>query len=387
MICFQNVTLLTPHALLRDGALLIDQDRIEALGERSSIVYPPQAEIIDGRGGYLAPGWIDVQVNGGYGWDFTSEPGSVWEVGARLPQQGVTAFLPTIVTSPVETVQEAQQILRQGPPPDYRGAQLLGLHVEGPFLNPVKRGAHNPDYLRLPSLEMVESWPLDAGIRLVTLAPELPGALELARTLVERGVAVSAGHSLATWEEAMAGFQAGVSCGTHLFNAMPPLDHRNPGLPAALLTYPGVRYGMILDGIHVHPGAAALAWRAGGASRLVLVTDAMAALGMPPGEYLLGDMEVVVDGASARLRDGRLAGSILRMDQAVRNLLQFTGCTLQEAAAAASANPAGLLGISGLFGQLAPGARADLVLLASDLQVNATLVGGQLIYRRESAWD
>jgi len=385
MIYFQNVRILTPHERLPDGAVLTQQGQVEALGERSRIVCPLGAEIVDGRGGYLVPGWIDVQINGGFGWDFTSDPISIWEVGKRLPQHGVTAFLPTIITSPPGTVRAAQDVLLQGPPPGYLGAIPLGLHVEGPFLNPAKRGAHNPQYLRPPSLEWVQGWSPQTGIRLVTLAPELPGALEVVRALVGQSVTVSAGHSQASWEQAQQGFQAGVTCGTHLFNAMPPLDHRNPGLIAAILANPGVYFGMILDGIHVHPAMASLAWRAAGAGRLVLVTDAMAALGMPPGEFELSDMEVVVDATSARLKDGRLAGSILQMDQAVRNLMQFTGCSPEEAVAAASANLARLLGETGQRGQIAPGVRADLTLLSQDFQVEATWVAGELTYRRGAA--
>jgi N-acetylglucosamine-6-phosphate deacetylase len=329
-----------------------------------------------------APGYIDLQLNGAFGFDFTAEPGSIWEVAARLPRYGVTAFLPTIITAPLETAARAQDALRRGPPAGFAGALPLGLHLEGPFLNPARRGAHNPEHLRLPSLEAVETWSPGDGVRLVTLAPELPGALAVTRRLRERGVVVSAGHSLATLAEARAGFEAGITAGTHLFNAMPPLDHREPGLAGALLADPRATFGLIADGVHVHPAMAALAWRAGGPNRLALVTDAMAALGRPPGDYRLGDRMVRVDETSARLADGRLAGSILSLDQAVRNLIRFTGCAPAEAIRAATEAPARLLGLPGERGRIAPGAVADLVLLTPELQVAATLVAGEVLWER-----
>jgi N-acetylglucosamine-6-phosphate deacetylase len=217
-------------------------------------------------------------------------------------------------------------------------------------------------------------------VRLVTLAPELPGALDVIRVLAERGVLVSAGHSLATYEEAEAGFAAGIRYGTHLFNAMPALQHREPGLPGALLTDPRITAGMIADGIHTHPAIVRLAWQVLGSARLNLVTDAMAALGMPPGRHLLGDFAVDVDATSARLADGTLAGSVLAQDQALRNLIAFTGCSLAEALPALTTTPARALGLSAERGRIAPGQVADLVLLSPDLEVETTIAEGKIVY-------
>lgn len=385
MLFLEGCTLLNPDGHLKDAAAVIEGGRIRAVGSRLETPPPLGAKRLLCRDLLLSPGWIDLQINGGFGFDFTAQPESIWQVGARLPEHGVTAFLPTIITSPPTALQAAMQALRAGPPAGYRGALPLGLHVEGPFLNPEKRGAHNPAHLRLPSLELAKDWLPQNGVRLVTLAPELPGALEVIRFLAQQGVAVSAGHSQASWEQAQAAIEAGVTCGTHLFNAMPPLDHRSPGLAAALLTDRRVCFGIILDGIHVHPGAAALAWRAAG-KRLFLVTDAMAALGMDPGEYVLGDLAVVVDETTARLRDGRLAGSILGMDQAVRNLAEYCGCAPEQACAAASTAPASVIGES-WRGHIAPGARADLTILTPDLQVVATFVGGEIVFMKGNLWD
>lgn len=226
-------------------------------------------------------------------------------------------------------------------------------------------------------------WSPQTGVRLATLAPELPGAPAVIEALASRGVLVSAGHSIATYDQAVAGFDAGVRYGTHLFNAMPSLLHRDPGLPGALLTDDRVTVGLIADGIHTHPAIVKLVWQALGPARLNLVTDAMAALGMPPGQHLLGDYVVAVDGETCRLADGTLAGSILSMDQALCNLLAFTGCTLEEALPTITTTPARAIGLAHARGQVAPGFVADLVLLSPDLHVRGTVVDGELMYARE----
>jgi N-acetylglucosamine-6-phosphate deacetylase len=383
MLYFKFPTLITPTETIPDGALLVKDGRIVHLGSRASLPPPPSAQVFDANDLLLAPGLIDLQLNGGFGFDFTADPGTIWQVGKQLPQYGVTAFLPTIITSPPKTASRAQEVLHLGPPTSYCGASPLGLHLEGPFLNPQKRGAHNPEYLRLPDLTIASEWTLDKGVRLVTLAPELPGALELIWALKQHSVVVSAGHSLASFDEALAAFKAGIRYGTHLFNAMPPIDHRQPGLVAALLSDPRITPGLIPDGIHVHPAMVAMVWRLTGPGRLSLVTDAMAALGMPPGRYLLNDLEVIVDETTARLSDGRLAGSLLSLDQAVRNLIAFTSCTPSEALATVSLTPSLLLGMENERGRLSIGSRADVTLLTPDLHVAATYIGGELAFCSE----
>lgn len=381
MLYIHNARLYTGRHIVDDGAVLIEDDRILAIGPTLSIACPPNAISLDAIGLWLAPGYIDVQLNGAFGMDFTADPDTIWAVAAHLPQFGVTAFLPTIVTSPLETVARAQAVLRAGPPPGFCGAWPVGLHLEGPFLNPAKRGAHNATHMRLPTLSdgAIAEWSRNDGISMVTLAPELPGASAMIRTLHEREVVVSAGHSLATYEEALTGLSAGLGYGTHLFNAMPTLEQRSPGLVGALLTDARVVVGIIPDGVHLHPGSVKLAWQAKGAAGVNVVTDAMAALGRPPGHYRLGDFDVTVDETSARLSDGRLAGSILSLDTAVRNLMAFTGCSAAEALATATTTPARLLGLADR-GQLAPGFLADLVLLTPGLHVVKTIVAGKILY-------
>ena len=373
----KNVNL--PHRPAQ--AVVISDGIIQALGDPAMLPCPPSAHVLDGGGAMLLPGFIELQLNGGFGMDFTENPGSIWRVGRLLPRYGVTTFLPTIITSPLETVERAMRVVVSGRPANYRGAEPLGLHVEGPFLNPRKKGAHNPAYLRLPSPELVRGWTPDNGVRLVTLAPELPGALETIAALSRQGVTVSAGHSLAARAEAEAGIAAGIRMGTHLFNAMPALEHRAANLTGVLLTDDRVGFGLIADGIHVDPLMVKLAWQLKGGRGFALVTDAMAALGMPPGVSRLGDYDVIVDETSARLADGTLAGSILTEDAALRNLMRFTGCTLAEAAETLTGMPAQLLGLRDR-GRLQPGMRADLVLLDADQALLATWVGGELAFNR-----
>lgn len=376
MLYIHHATLLSATRQIAGGAVLIDHGQIVAAGPVEQIACPSEARSFDAAGLTITPGWIDIQINGGFGHDFTAAPHTIWPVAAQLPRYGVTAFLPTVITSPLETVQAAQQVVLSRTA-EFAGAKPLGLHVEGPFLNPQKKGAHNAHYLRSPSLEAIADWSPQQGVRLVTLAPELPNALDLVHALVKRGVAVSAGHSMSTFEQAHAGFDAGIRYGTHLFNAMPPLHHRDPGLAGALLVDSRPAAGLIADGIHTHPAMVDMIWRLLGPSRLSLVTDAMAAMGMSAGVYELGEMRVIVDQTSARLADGTLAGSILTLDAAIRNLIAMTGCSLAQAVSTVTAVPARLLGLQA---DLTPGAPADLTLLTADLHVAHTIIDGQIVY-------
>jgi N-acetylglucosamine-6-phosphate deacetylase len=335
---------------------------------------------LDAGGLVVAPGFIELQVNGAGGRDITADPTAIWSVGECLAQSGVTSFLPTIVSSAADVVATAQRVLRERPRRGYRGATPLGLHVEGPFLNPARRGAHDAAHLRTPDAKLSASWSAAAGVRLVTLAPELPGVLDIVKQLVRRGVVVSAGHSMATAEEARRAFDAGISYATHLFNAMPPLDHRAPGLAGAALADRRVTVGLIVDGHHVDPLMVALAWRLKGAQRFNLVSDAVAALGTTSGSYTLGKAGMTVDGeGAARLSDGRLAGGTIGLDAAVRNLIEFAAASCAEALETVTSTPARLLGLDDR-GRLAVGMRGDITLLDKDLRVVATIVAGDVVY-------
>jgi N-acetylglucosamine-6-phosphate deacetylase len=348
-------------------------------GERVARPGLAAERVLDATGLIVAPGFIDLQVNGAAGHDITSDPASVWAVGGALAAYGVAAFLPTVVTSPPTTIKAASEVLRKGPPKVYRGARALGLHLEGPFLNPERRGVHDPELLRAPDRVLASTWSTERHVRLVTLAPELPGALDVVRSLVDRGIVVSAGHSAATVDEARAGIDAGIRYATHLWNAMPPLEHRAPGLVAALLDDDRVTVGVIADGVHLHPATLDLTWRAAGARRVSLVTDAVSALGLAAGVNRIGDAVITVEANGAR-SGGRLAGGLVGLDAIVRNLVAFTGATPAEAIDTVTTIPAAVLGLADRHTPPQPGDAADLTILTPALDVVATIVGGQVVH-------
>lgn len=361
---------LWPDGTIHESTLLLEGEWISSLRHGLDST----ADIV--TRGVIAPGFIDLQVNGAYGCDFSGNGRSLPTVSARLPETGVTSFLPTVITSAWEDYSLRMREIRQAQK-ESEGARPLGVHMEGPYLQPSKKGAHNQDFFRLPKKEEVLEW-AEEPVRIVTLAPELPGALETIAALSRKGILVSLGHSNATYDQALAGFRAGARWVTHLFNAMSSFGHRDPGLPGAAITSP-YACGLIADGVHTHSSVIRLVFQAKGASQITLVTDANEAMGMPPGRYRLSDREVIVDESAARLADKTLAGSILKMDQAVRNAISFTGCTLAEALTMAGATPAGVLGCKDK-GSIVPGYLADLVVLDEKLQVAHTLVGGKPVF-------
>jgi N-acetylglucosamine-6-phosphate deacetylase len=290
-------------------------------------------------------GLVDLQVNGAAGHDLTSDPDRLWDVAAALSAHGVAAFLPTVVTSDPRVPGRALEVLAAGPPAGWHGATPLGLHLEGPMLAAARRGAHPEEWLRPPSAEVVDGWSREAGVAMVTLAPELPGALDVVRLLVDRGVVVSIGHTEATAAEVAAAVEAGATCLTHLGNAMPALVPRDPGPIGAALGHDSLVAGVIVDGHHLGADFVRAAWRALGPDRFLSVSDTTAALGMPDGPARLGHREVVVAGGTVRLPDGTLAGSAASLRDCVRLLVEQTGCSTAEALATATTTPLRLLGL------------------------------------------
>lgn len=346
---------------------------ITGLAEPGSAEPGPRVEVVEARGLLVAPGFVDLQINGGWGHDFTADPSSITAVAAELPATGVTAFLPTIVTSP-----PARRAAALATPLATPGAVALGWHFEGPMLAPAQAGAHDPVWIGPVDPVELASW--SPAVRLVTVAPDAPGALDAITALRSAGVVVSIGHTGCSPGQFAAARVAGATATTHLFNAMAPFAHRAPGPVGATLADPAVVAGLICDGIHVDPVAIAMAWRALGPSRTLLVTDATAALGTSGGSATLGDVELARGPSGVRTAGGVLAGSDLAMDSAVRNLVEFTGCSPAEALGCATAVPAALLGLTDR-GRLAPGQRADLVLLDESLDVQRTIVGGVTAWR------
>jgi N-acetylglucosamine-6-phosphate deacetylase len=345
---------------------------------------PPRPADVTLRAGYLLPGFVDLQVNGYYGAEFqTADAGSWAAVASRLPAIGTTSFAPTLITAPIEaiaaTLRAARGIVADLPAD---GARVLGVHVEGPFIAPTRRGAHNPAWITDPTPPAVATL-IDAGaglLRLLTLAPELAGALAAIDQLTSAGVLVSVGHSDATAAQVAAAADHGARMVTHLFNAQRPLGHREPGVVGQALADERLTSGLIVDLHHVAAPVCGLAFRAA-PGRIALVTDAASPAGMPPGEYLLGGQPVrlpAADGAPPVRADGTLAGSALRMDVAVANAVAC-GVPLTAAVAAATRIPADLIGRPDL-GRLAAGAAADLVWLGPDLRTQATWLAGQLVY-------
>jgi N-acetylglucosamine-6-phosphate deacetylase len=336
------------------------------------------------RDGYLVPGFVDLQVNGYFGVEFqTADAGGWADVARRLPSTGTTAFVPTLITAPVDSLAAAlaEAAGFTGDLPA-SAARVLGVHLEGPFISLTRRGAHNPAWITDPTPAAIDAL-IQAGgglLRLLTLAPERPGALAAIDQLVAAGVLVSVGHSDATAAQVAAAAQRGARMVTHLFNAQRPLAHREPGVVGQALTDERLTSGLIADLYHVVGPVCGLAFRAA-PGRIALVTDAAAPAGMPPGEYLLGGEPITLpatEGAPPVRRDGTLAGSALRMDVAVANAVG-SGVPLADAIAAATVVPADLIGRPDL-GRIAAGATADLVWLGDDLRTRATWIAGRLVY-------
>jgi N-acetylglucosamine-6-phosphate deacetylase len=292
----------------------------------------------------------------------------------------VPTYQPTVITAPAE--RRAAVLAAWRARTESAGAVALGLHFEGPMLSPVRRGAHPVEHLLAPSLGAIEGWSAEAGVALVTLAPELPGALEVIAALRERGVVVSIGHTDCSAAEFQAARAAGATYVTHLFNAMRPFAHRDPGPIGAALADSWAVTGLIADGVHVDPVAVAMAFRSRGPDRLTLVTDAVAAMsvGSQESEARLGGVEVAVGDGEVRTAGGVLAGSVCPLDQAVRNLVAWVECGVPSAVRTVTATPARLLGRKDL-GAIEPGVRADLVVLDADAHVQATIVGGEVVWR------
>ncbi len=365
------------------GNLVLDDrvaaGRIRIAGGRIAAVELDEAgPAADPGAPFVAPGFVDVHVHGGGGHDAMGDRAALDGMARHLLRHGVTSFLPTAVSAPIEDLAAFAGRVRgwlPGAPAD--GAEPLGFNLEGPFLAAARRGAHDPAHLRTPAdVPRAALEPLVDGLRVITIAPELPGALELIAWLRERGVATSVGHSAATVEEAASGYRAGGTTTTHLFNAMTGVDHRAPGLAVAALLDDSAYVELIADGIHVDRALWPLIRRLKPADRLLLVSDAIALAGMGDGRGEVGGLAIEVTGGRVTLAGtSTLAGSVLTLDVAVRHLVE-TGTSLPAAVAAASRNPLAMLGI-GDRGRIAAGLRADLVELDPDLGLRRVMRAGR----------
>lgn len=363
-----STRLLGVSAALVDGSLLPGD--VEVDGDQVTRVGLPAAA----NGRVAAPGFLDIQVNGFAGVDvMEADRDGLAEISRVLTTYGVTSWLPTLITAPEQHTVRALGVLDDAVRRPTGGARLLGVHIEGPFLSPERLGTHPPEHRRDPDPATVRRWCELAPVVAFTLAPELPGGLDLVRELAAEGVLVSLGHSDATAEQAHAAFDAGARTTTHLFNAMSPLNHRAPGLPGAALSRDDVTVQLILDGHHLAEEVVKVIW-ATARDRVVLVTDATAAAAREEGEYAIAGVPVEVRAGAVRNDQGALAGSALTLDAAVRNACAI-GLPLAEVLTAVTSTPARLLGRTDV-GVLRPGARADLVVLDDDLTVRETWADG-----------
>jgi N-acetylglucosamine-6-phosphate deacetylase len=370
--------------LLDHPIVAIEDGRIAYLSTPANGDLPGNTQVLDFPGATLAPAFFDVHIHGAKGHDvMEATPAALDAVGSFLASRGTGSFLATTVTASLdETLRSlaglAKLIVQPGQTATGPQAQPIGIHLEGPFLSHTKRGVHPPAYLLEPDIALFDRFfeAAEGHIRLMTLAPELPGAVELAAHATARGVRISVGHSNATAEQTRAVLAAGAASATHTFNAMRPLDHREPGILGTVLTNDALFAELICDGVHTAPEMVKLWWRAKGPDRAILMTDAMSATGMPDGEYLLGGFAVQVANGRA-MAGGVLAGSVLTLDRALTNFLEFTGAPLEQALRPLTVNPAAMTGLGEQVGGLAVGLPASLVAVDKAGKLVGSVIAGQ----------
>lgn len=373
-----NARIVTPKEITQPSTVWIEDGRIQKVDTYAPLHISDDYKVIDANGHLLIPGMIDVHIHGANGHDMmdgTEE--SIVEVSRTCARTGCTSFLVTSVTSSIEDlmimIHNVKQVIGKEP-----GAKIAGIHLEGPYLNVKRKGMQNEKYLRHPNIEEMQAILKEAGslIKMVTIAPELPGGLEMVQFLKDQGIIVSLAHSDATYEEAKQAFATGASHVTHCFNGMRPIHHRDPGLVVAAFEEPHVSLQAIVDNVHLHPAIVRLMHRIKGAEGVVLITDALQAMYMGDGEYEFGGHQVTVSNGEARLSDGTLASSTVTMNEALRKTVE-TGIPLSDAVYMASATPANILGLH-KKGKIVPESDADLVLINSQYEVEWTMIGGQL---------
>jgi N-acetylglucosamine-6-phosphate deacetylase len=371
--------LLTPDLVVDRPVVVIEDGLIVTLASRLDADIPAGRHV-DWPECTLIPALFDVHIHGSGGHDaMEATESSLNGLGAFLARHGVGAYCATTVTAPLDSLLRSLSGLAKLLRISLQGARPVGIHLEGPFLSPHKRGAHTEAQLQTPSVALFNRfWEAAEGqIRVMTIAPELPNAEETIAHAAKLGVRVSLGHSNAETEAARRGVRAGAVTATHTFNAMRSFDHRDPGLLGEVLTNDDLFAEIICDGLHVDPAAVRLFWKAKGANRALLVTDAMAGTGMPDGRYWLGDLEVRVKNGRCVIGEDTLAGSTLTLDRAVRNFADFSRASLAEAVALATRNPARMTGLDAEIGTLAPGRSADLAVLSAKNEVVETFLRGE----------
>lgn len=378
----------TPHEVIENGVVLCEDGRVKAVGSSNEIGPEPGSQIINATGRVVMPGFIDTHFHGSGGDDVMANGAEgIRRISRALLKFGATGYLATTIAARHEELMRAVEDTIAAEEKDAanpEGAEILGLHIEGPYINARFKGAQPEWGIRDPNFDECNQL-LDAAagrIKIMTIAPELPGAIEMIRMLKNAGVAPSVGHSEADYDTALAAIEAGATRATHLFNAMSGVHHRKPGLAAAVLNEPGICAEMICDGVHVNPRMVSLAWKAKGRDGMTLITDATAAQGVGDGVFTLGDFQIQVRGPLCTLMDGvTIAGSVLTMNRAVGNAMAFTGMSLIDAAHTASLAPAEACGVADRKGSIEAGKDADLVILNPDFSVSHTIRAGVVAYQ------
>lgn len=382
-----NGTIITPFRLVSGKAIIVEKGKIIEIANKEELnaAILTGAEIIEAQDKFVVPGYIDIHVHGGGGSDvMDGEYEAISQIAITHSRFGTTAFLPTTMTMSKDKIIRSLRSICEAVKKGTAGAEILGIHMEGPYINPEKKGAQKEDDIKKISIEEFLEFNQVSGnlIRLVTIAPEMPGAIELIKYLHKQGIIASIGHSKATYIQTQTAIKAGLSHVTHTFNAMRGLHHREPGVVGAALTSPELTLEVIADGIHIHPIVLKIITQIREDEKIVLITDSMRAAGMKEGTYDLGGQEVTVNKGQARLKDGTLAGSVLTMDKAVKNMVSKVGIPLPKAIQMASFNPAKSIGIDDKKGSLESGKDADIIILNKNLEIELTMVAGKVVYRR-----
>lgn len=373
---------------IKNGYIKIKDQKIVELGPIENLTFEEGMEILDIPSSYKAvPGFIDVHIHGANGADTMDATQEALDTMAlALPGEGTTSFLATTMTQEEKRIEEALlnagRYIKKDQSPGK--AEILGIHLEGPFVNEKKAGAQPIQHIVNPNLKLFKKWEdiASQSIKLVTVAPELPDGLELVRYLNTKGIIASIGHSDATYEDVIQAIDAGANHITHLFNQMRGLHHREPGVVGAAFLREELKAELIVDGVHVHPEMVKLAYKQKGKKGIILITDAMRAKCLKNGHYDLGGQDVIVKDGRATLSDGTLAGSILKLGQGVKNIVAFTGCKLEEAVEMAAVNPAKQLKIFDRKGSISKGKDADIVILDENMDVYLTICRGRIAYAK-----
>lgn len=383
-----HAALVAHGEITEDQTIEIEQGKITAIyPTKSEEMADPNIETIDASGLLVTPGLIDIHIHGCASADtMDASLEALSAISSYLPQHGVTSFYATTVTNSRANLTAALDAVVANKD-KLPGARLLGAHVEGPYINIEYKGAQNPEFFREPDPAEYHAWIGKGVVKLMTIAPEVPGVDELIRYCREHGVELAIGHSCASYDQVIAAADAGVRQATHLFNGMLGLHHRKPGTVGGVLSDDRIYAQLIVDGIHLHPAIVNLAVKLKGIDRTILITDAMRAAGLPDGEYELGGQEVFVQDGAARIANGSLAGSTLMMDQALRNTMEFTGLDFAQVIQMATRVPAEAMGIADQYGTVHTGFAADLTFFDRDYQVVSTMVTGDFKYQDKDKFN